>query len=195
LLSEVSSSNPFDGYTDVKASEAKLLHDVFTKGDSWLNSGDLVRNQGFRHIAFVDRVGDTYRWKGENVATTDVERAIGSVAGIAQAGVYGVRLFDTDGRAGMAAVVMRTNRTFSGALLARHLFQVLPAYAVPIFVRVMQTQKTTSTLKIRKVELRQQGFDPAEIREPLFVLLHRDKGYEALTVESFHRIQDGTLKL
>jgi acyl-CoA synthetase (AMP-forming)/AMP-acid ligase II len=195
LLSEVSPSNPFDGYTDVKASKAKLLHDVFTKGDSWLNSADLVRNQGFRHIAFVDRVGDTFRWKGENVATTDVESAIGSVAGIARVAVYGVELPNTDGRAGMAAIVMQAHRAFDGALLARHLFQVLPAYAVPIFVRVMQTQKITGTFKMRKVELKQQGFDPAEIREPMFVLLHRDRGYEALTVESFHRIQDGNLKL
>jgi acyl-CoA synthetase (AMP-forming)/AMP-acid ligase II len=195
LITKVSPSNPFDGYTDAEASEAKLLHNVFNKGDSWINSGDLVRDQGFRHIAFVDRVGDSFRWKGENVATTDVERALGSLDGIAQVGVYGVSVPHTDGRAGMAAVVMKANQAFDGAALASNLFQVLPAYAVPIFVRVMQAQQTTGTFKIRKVELKQQGFDPAAISEPLFVLLQRDQGYEALTAQHYRCILDGVLKL
>jgi acyl-CoA synthetase (AMP-forming)/AMP-acid ligase II len=195
LITEVSHSNPFDGYTDVKASEAKLLHNVFVKGDSWINSGDLVRDQGFRHIAFVDRVGDSFRWKSENVAATDVERAIGSLDGIAQVGVYGVSVPNTDGRAGMAAVVMQENRTFDGTALAGNLLHILPAYAVPIFVRVMQTQKTTSTFKIRKVELKEQGFNPSVISEPMFVLLQRDKGYEALTAEHYRNILSGVLTL
>jgi fatty-acyl-CoA synthase len=188
LITEVSPSNPFDGYSDAKASEAKLLHNVFAKGDTWINSGDLVRDQGFRHIAFVDRVGDSYRWKGENVASTDVERAIGSVKGIAQVGVYGVSVPHTEGRAGMAAVVMQAHQGFDGAALARSLFHALPAYAVPLFVRVMPTQKTTGTFKLRKVELKQQGFDITAIREPLFVLLHRKRGYEALTDEHYRHI-------
>jgi acyl-CoA synthetase (AMP-forming)/AMP-acid ligase II len=195
LITEVSPSNPFDGYTDAKDSEAKLLHNVFAKGDSWINSGDLVRNQGFRHIAFVDRVGDSFRWKGENIATTDVERAIGSINGVALVGVYGVSVPNTDGRAGMAAVVLQANQAFDGAALARNLFQVLPNYAVPIFVRVMQAQKTTDTFKIRKAELKQQGFDPSEISEPLFVLLQRNRGYEVLTTTHYKHILNGTLKL
>jgi acyl-CoA synthetase (AMP-forming)/AMP-acid ligase II len=195
LITEVSASNPFDGYTDAKASEAKLLHNVFAKGDSWINSGDLVRDQGFRHIAFVDRVGDSFRWKGENIATTDVERAIGSVDGIAQVGVYGVSVPNTEGRAGMAAVVMQANQAFDGAKLASNLLKVLPAYAVPVFVRVMQAQETTGTFKIRKAELKDQGFDPSTIGEPLFVLLHRDQGYEALSDKHYRRILSGALKL
>jgi fatty-acyl-CoA synthase len=195
LITEVSPSNPFDGYTDAKASESKLLHNVFATGDSWINSGDLVRDQGFRHIAFVDRVGDSFRWKGENVATTEVERAIGSVDGIAQVGVYGVRVPKTEGRAGMAAVVMQATQAFDGAALASNLFKVLPAYAVPVFVRVMKAQETTGTFKIRKVELKEQGFDPAAISEPLFVLLQRDQGYEALSDENYRLILSGALKL
>ncbi|MGH8446059.1 MAG: long-chain-acyl-CoA synthetase, partial [Solimonas sp.] len=107
LITEVTERAPFDGYTDKKASEAKLLRDVFKKGDCWFNSGDLVRDQGFAHIQFVDRVGDTFRWKGENVATTEVEGVLNQFAGIAEAVVYGVLLPDSDGRAGMASVQLR----------------------------------------------------------------------------------------
>ena len=171
LITEVSAAYPFDGYTDAQATEAKLLHDVFRKGDVWINSGDLVRSQGLRHIAFVDRVGDTFRWKGENVATTEVERAVGAVHGVAQASVYGVAVAHRDGRAGMAAIVMQPAAAFDGQAMAQQLGQALPAYAMPLFMRIVKTQETTGTFKLRKVELKQQGFDPATIGDPLFVLL------------------------
>ncbi len=195
LITEVSAAYPFDGYTDAQATEAKLLHDVFRKGDVWINSGDLVRSQGLRHIAFVDRVGDTFRWKGENVATTEVERAVGAVHGVAQASVYGVAVAHADGRAGMAAIVMQHGSAFDGRSMAQQLGQALPAYAMPLFVRILKTQETTGTFKLRKVELKQQGFDPAGISEPLFVLLDRSKGYEALTAGIHRRILAGKVKL
>lgn len=195
LITEVSPTNPFDGYTDAAATEAKLFRDVFKHGDVWINSGDLVREQGLRHIAFVDRVGDTFRWKGENVATTEVERAVGCVPGVAQASVYGVQVPHTDGRAGMAAIVMQPGKAFDGMRMARELLQALPAYAVPLIVRIVKAQDTTSTFKIRKVELKRQGFDPAAIHAPLFVLLNRDRGYEALSTRTYSRILRGALKL
>ncbi len=195
LITEVSAANPFDGYTDAQATEAKLLHDVFKKGDVWINSGDLVRSQGLRHIAFVDRVGDTFRWKGENVATTEVERAIGAVEGVAQASVYGVAVAHSDGRAGMAAIVMQPGVAFDGAAMARQLHQALPGYAVPLLLRIVKTQETTGTFKLRKVELKQQGFDPTAISEPLFILLERDKGYRALTAEIHRQIVSGKARL
>ena len=126
LITEVDAGHPFDGYTDAEATEAKLLHDVFKKGDVWINSGDLVRSQGLRHIAFVDRVGDTFRWKGENVATTEVERAFGAVAGVAQASVYGVAVAHADGRAGMAALVLQPGAAFDGRAMAQQLGRALP---------------------------------------------------------------------
>lgn len=195
LITEVSAANPFDGYTDAKATEAKLLRNVFKQGDVWINSGDLVREQGWRHIAFVDRVGDTFRWKGENVATTEVERAFDAVPGIAQASVYGVQVPHTDGHAGMAAVVMEPGQAFDGALVAKRLLHALPAYAVPLFVRTVEAPETTATFKVRKVEWKQQGFDCARINEPLLVLLRRDRGYQTLTPQIHRRILDGTLKL
>lgn len=194
LLSEVTSKRPFDGYTDSKASNSKLLKNVFKKGDCWFNTGDLVRDQGYRHIQFVDRTGDTFRWKGENVATTEVEGALNRYPGVEQAVVYGVQIAGADGRAGMAALTFADGK-FDGAALARHLCAELPAYAVPVFIRLREQQELTVTFKFRKVELKAEGFDPGKISEPLYVLLDRNRGYEPLTPEIFARINNGELRL
>lgn len=192
LIAEISERAPFDGYTDQKSSEAKVLRDVFKKGDAWFNTGDLVRDQGYRHIQFVDRVGDTFRWKGENVATTEVESALNGFDGIEQAVVYGVSVPDTDGRAGMAAVTLAGK--LDGAALARHLNAALPAYAVPLFLRLKPEQEVTGTFKFKKVDLKREGFDPAQIAEPLYVLADRSRGYEPLTAALFKKISSGTVR-
>ncbi|AKU18635.1 AMP-dependent synthetase [Luteipulveratus mongoliensis] len=160
LLAKVSDRSPFDGYTDPAATEKKLLRDGFKKGDVWFNTGDLVRHQGFQHVAFVDRLGDTFRWKGENVATTEVEAALGRVPGIADCTVYGVEVPGTDGRAGMAAVVLEDGTSsLEGAAVAGKLYDALPTYAVPLFIRVVDSLEHTSTFKSRKVELRNEAYD------------------------------------
>ena len=194
LVSEISESSPFDGYTDKKASEAKLFRNAFKKGDCWFNSGDLVRDQGFRHIQFIDRVGDTFRWKGENVATTEVEAALNRHPEVEQAVAYGVQVTGADGRAGMAALTWK-GRALDGAALARYLCRELPAYAVPLFIRLRAEQEVTGTFKFRKVELKLQAFDPAAISDPLYVLLDRERGYEPLTSEIHRRIHKGDLRL
>ncbi len=195
LITEVTENSPFDGYTDTRANEAKLLRNVFKRGDTWINSGDLVREQGFRHIAFVDRVGDTFRWKGENVATTEVESALATIPGVEQGSVYGVAVPHADGRAGMAAIVMAAGAKFNPGAAGRSLVQALPVYAVPIFVRLISAHETTATFKIRKVDLKQQGFDPQVVGDPLFVLLDRKKGYEPLTQAIHDEILHGRVKL
>ena len=195
LISEVTERRPFDGYTDPAASEKKLLRNVFKKGDCWFNTGDLVRDQGFRHIQFVDRVGDTFRWKGENVATGEVEGALAKQADIDHGVVYGVSIPGTDGRAGMAAITLRSGVKLNGKTLAHSLCAELPAYAVPLFLRIRDEQETTGTFKYRKVELKENGFDPAKIKEPLYVLANRERGYELLTTALFARIQCGELRL
>ncbi|SFF50447.1 fatty-acyl-CoA synthase [Fontimonas thermophila] len=195
LITEVTDKAPFDGYTDEAASAAKLLRNVFKPGDCWFNTGDLVRDQGFRHIQFVDRLGDTFRWKGENVATTEVEAAFAGFPGVGQAVVYGVQVPHADGRAGMAALTLE--RAPDAALmqaLAQHLVQVLPPYAVPLFVRIRRAHTLTATLKARKVELKREGFDPGRIDEPLFVLRDRKSGYEPLTPELYAAIVAGELR-
>jgi acyl-CoA synthetase (AMP-forming)/AMP-acid ligase II len=195
LITEVTESSPFDGYTDASANEAKLLRDVFKRGDTWINSGDLVREQGFRHIAFVDRVGDTFRWKGENVATTEVEGALAMLDGVEQGSVYGVSVPHADGRAGMAALVMNAGAKFNPRTACSALTQALPAYAVPIFIRLISAHETTATFKIRKVDLKQQGFNPATISDPLFILRDKLKGYEPITTAIYDAVVQGKLRL
>lgn len=195
LISEVSERRPFDGYTDPAAGEKKLIRGVFKKGDCYFNTGDLVRDQGLRHIQFVDRVGDTFRWKGENVASTEVEGAVARFDSIEHGAVYGVNVPGCDGRAGMAAITLKAGHSLDGAALAKHLVAILPAYAVPLFIRVQAAQETTGTFKYRKVELKQEGFDPTQISEPLFVLADRARGYEPLTLDMHQKINNKSIKL
>ncbi|MFI1911725.1 long-chain-acyl-CoA synthetase [Nocardia sp. NPDC020380] len=176
LLAKVTTRSPFDGYTDSAATEAKLVRDGFKDGDCWFDTGDLVRDQRFGHIAFVDRLGDTFRWKGENVATTEVEGAFDGIDAITQAVVYGVDVPGADGKAGMAAVTLDEGAEFDGKLTAKVLFEQLPTYAVPLFIRVVQELEQTSTFKSRKVELRKQGFAPDD-QTTLYVLAGRGDGY------------------
>ncbi|MGF0317255.1 long-chain-acyl-CoA synthetase [Nocardia fluminea] len=176
LLAKVNNRQPFDGYTDEQASESKLVRDGFKKGDCWFDTGDLVRDQHFWHIAFVDRLGDTFRWKGENVATTEVEGALGLDERVDQAVVYGVDIPGTDGKAGMAAITLNEGASFDGKALATTAYQRLPLYAVPLFVRVVAELEQTSTFKSRKVELRKQGYAP-DADGQLYVLSGPAEGY------------------
>jgi len=195
LISQITARRPFDGYTDPAAGDAKVLRDVFTLGDAWFNSGDLVRDQGLRHIQFVDRVGDTFRWKGENVATREVEGALSRCAQIAQAVVYGVTVPGADGRCGMAAVTLTDGADLDGLALARDLYAALPSYAVPRFLRVRDEHDTTGTFKPKKGPLKRDGFDPGSVSEPLFVLLDPDRGYEPLTPDLHAAIVAGERRL
>ena len=176
LLSKITKAQPFDGYTDPEASEKKLVRNAFRDGDVWLNSGDLLRPQGWRHAVFVDRLGDTFRWKGENVATTDVEAAVAADPAVESVTVFGVEVPGADGRAGMAAVVLKGGREFDGASLAKTVYEHLPGYAVPLFVRVVDSLEHTATVKAKKVDLREQGYG-ADVDDPLYVLKGRDEGY------------------
>lgn len=170
LLTKVTKRFPFDGYTDPAATDAKLVADGFRPGDAWFNTGDLVRRQGYRHVAFADRLGDTYRWKGENVATAEVEGVLGEHPDVEQAVVYGVAVPGADGRAGMAAVRLRAGAEFDGPGLARHVLGRLPRYAAPLFVRVVPEVAQTSTFKARKADLRDEGYDPDRVGDPVHVL-------------------------
>lgn len=178
LISGINDRVPIDGYTDPSETEKKIVRDAFTDGDAWFNSGDLVRDQGMHHIAFVDRLGDTFRWKGENVATTEVEAGLDSDPTIAQSVVYGVEVPGTDGKAGMAAVTIRDGESFAGPRLADHLYDALPTYALPLFVRIVDQLEATSTFKNRKVELREEGYRKTG-DDPLYVLAGRAEGYVA----------------
>lgn len=180
----------FEGYTDARETEKKILPDVFVKGDSWFRTGDLMRldDQGYFH--FVDRIGDTFRWKGENVAANEVNDAIRDCVGVIDAVTYGVPVPGADGRAGMAAIVIDDG--FEFAAFAAHLRNRLPAYAHPLFLRVKRTLDTTETFKLRKQQLTREGFDPALVAEPLYFRDPRSLTYRRLDAACFSEIASGT---
>ena len=191
LLSGISASQPFDGYTDPVATEKKIVRDAFEYGDAWFISGDLMMDQGLKHASFVDRLGDTFRWKGENVATTEVEAAVGTQPGVDQAVVYGVPVSGADGKAGMAAIRLNDDAEFDGAAMAESLRSSLPSYAVPLFIRISAELEHTSTFKSRKSELREQAFDTSAFDEPVYVL-SKKKGYVPLYEGAERDLVDGT---
>ena len=180
LISEVTELRPFDGYTDPKANEGKLLRNVFKPGDCWFNSGDLVRRQGWQHIQFIDRLGDTFRWKGENVATSEVEGVLAKLQFLEHAVVYGVKLEGYDGRAGMAAIAVKPDCSLDLNAVGRHLVASLPAYAVPQYIRVLQRVETTGTFKYQKVQLKKEGVDQSLFNDPLYRFNTAKKTYELL---------------
>jgi fatty-acyl-CoA synthase len=149
----------FEGYTSAADTQGKILRDVFARGDAWYRTGDLMRRDAGGFFYFVDRIGDTFRWKGENVATAEVAAAITAFPGIVEANVYGVRVPGSDGAAGMAAIVV------NGALdlpeLRAHLARRLPPYARPLFLRIVKEMPVTATFKHLKNDLKREGYDPA----------------------------------
>ena len=196
LITQINTLAPFDGYTDNTANTKKLLHDVFQKGDCWFNTGDLVRDMGCRHIQFMDRLGDTFRWKGENVATTEVEVVLNRFSQIEQSVVYGVRIPNTSGRAGMAAITLREPaQSLDGVALIQYLQQNLPSYAIPVFLRIRQEHDTTGTFKNRKVELKNEGFDISKVADPIYLYVSKEGQYLRLDSNAFQSICVGAKRL
>ncbi len=180
----------FEGYTARADSQKKMLHDVFAKGDTWFRTGDLMRRDAQGYFYFVDRIGDTFRWKGENVSTGEVGGVLAAAPGILEANVYGVTVPGAEGRAGMASLVV--NGDFRLDDLPARLKARLPHYAWPIFLRLTPTIEVTGTFKQRKVDLVREGFDPSVIMDPLYVLDH-DR-YERLMPDHYDRIAAGIVK-
>ena len=193
LIGKITSRSPFDGYTDPEKNKSVILKDVFTKGDSYFNTGDLVRDIGFRHAQFVDRLGDTFRWKGENVSTTEVENMVCEYHKIAEAVVYGVEIPNTNGRAGMAAITLVDGEELNEADLSAmvNVFKkCLPSYAIPVFLRVQAKVETTGTFKYQKNKLKEDAFNPAKTSDRLLVLLPGATAYCDVNAEIFNNIQN-----
>jgi citronellyl-CoA synthetase len=192
LLGGISSKAPFSGYTDKRATEKKIIRNAFEEGDAWYDTGDLLRDVGFGHAQFVDRLGDTFRWKGENVSTTEVEAVIDSFDQVSESSVYGVIIPGTEGRAGMASLIVAKgveNFDFKGLLDAMR--EGLPSYAVPVFIRLRTEFETTETLKIKKSESKKEGCDPNKVSDPLYVLPPGNSSYVPLTRTLYEEIVDG----
>ena len=157
----------FEGYTDPAETEKKILRDVFAEGDAWFGTGDLMLRDEQGYFRFVDRIGDTFRWKGENVATGEVNDAIRDCPGVLDASTYGVAVPGADGRAGMAALVV--DRCFDFGMFAERLSSRLPVYALPVFVRFCRALEATETFRQKKQRLIREGFDPSLVGDPLFL--------------------------
>ena len=189
----VGPGHTFEGYTQSSDTKKKMLYDAFEKGDAWFRTGDLLRRDKHNYFYFVDRVGDTFRWKGENVATSEVTQAMSVVPGISEVNVYGVSVPGADGRAGMAALV--AGHDFDPAALASRINGALPSFARPVFIRLRPQLEITGTFKLKKADLVKDGFDPNHIDDLLYWYDPARAGYEPLTQTVYADIVAGKVKL
>ncbi|KAM6237390.1 long-chain fatty acid transport protein 4 isoform 2-T3 [Spheniscus humboldti] len=197
LVGRIVKSNPlqhFDGYLNQSATNKKIAKDVFTKGDAAYLTGDVLVMDKYGYMYFRDRTGDTFRWKGENVSTTEVEGTLSRILNLTDVVVYGVEIPGIEGKAGMAAIADPENSCDLEGF-ASELKKALPLYARPVFLRFLHEVSKTSTYKFQKMELRKQGFDPALVKDRLYFLDSRQGRYLPLDQAAFSRIQSGQQKL
>jgi len=192
LIGEITDKTPFHGYTESKNTEKSIMRNAFKDGDAWFNTGDLMRNMGFKHAQFVDRLGDTFRWKGENVSTTEVEFIVDGVDNISETIVYGVEIPNTNGRAGMASIRLDCEESeFDFKTLLSKLKSELPPYAVPVFLRISDEVDTTGTFKHKKAPLKERGFDLSKQQTPVYVWLPKSDEYVPLCKTIQSKIEEG----
>jgi fatty-acyl-CoA synthase len=183
----------FEGYADERASERKVLRNVFKVGDAWFRTGDLMRKDGKGYFYFVDRVGDTFRWKGENVSTAEVATKISAYSGVLEAIVYGVSIPGTEGRAGMAAVV--AGKDFDLGVLYRHIAETMPDYARPLFLRICDRIETTATFKSKSQELAREGYNPDFAGGSVFFNDRARQAFVKLDGALYENLQAGEMRL
>ncbi|XP_015795361.1 long-chain fatty acid transport protein 4 [Tetranychus urticae] len=186
-------SRAFDGYANQEASDKKIIRNVFRRGDAYFASGDLVTLDELGYVFFKDRTGDTFRWKGENVSTTEVEAVIGNHLEHVDCVVYGVEIPGCEGRAGMAAILDPEDKVDLKDLLAE-MKKVLPNYSIPVFVRKCQRFTQTGTFKLPKVTLRNQAYNPVTITDPLYYFDVKSCQYLSLDEKIYQQIMSGLLR-
>ncbi|XP_065331791.1 long-chain fatty acid transport protein 4-like [Cloeon dipterum] len=188
-------SRQFHGYlNNESASDKKVAYDVFTEGDKYFMSGDILVKDELGYLYFKDRTGDTFRWKGENVSNVEVENALADAVGLRDICVYGVEIPQSDGRAGMATIV-DADSSLNLDELAKALSSSLPSYAQPIFLRIAQKIDMTSTFKLKKFNLQNEGFDPAKVgNDTLYFRRARSLHFEELTQELYGEILSGKIR-
>jgi fatty-acyl-CoA synthase len=197
-LGRISSDEPaaggrFEGYVDKDSSDQKILRNAFTIGDAWFRTGDLMRRDQIGYFYFVDRIGDTFRWKGENVSTAEVEEVVAAAPCINDAVVYGVEVPGMEGRAGMASIV--ADAYFDLGDFRDHLARHLPEYARPVFLRMRRQIELTGTFKPQKRQLARDGFNPANITDTLYVRDWTAGSFAKLDAGTYARICGGTMRL
>ena len=181
----------YSGYVDKSASQKKILTDVFKKGDAWFRTGDLMKQDKAGYLYFIDRIGDTFRWKGENVSTSEVAEYAASAPGVEEAIIYGVPVPNHDGKAGMASLITRDG--FDLTTFRDHVDRLLPAWSRPRFVRILHDVETTGTFKYKKMDLIKAGYDIKATKDPIYILHNND--YVPMTPEMTAELKDGSLRL
>ncbi|HVN87731.1 MAG TPA: long-chain-acyl-CoA synthetase [Candidatus Binatia bacterium] len=185
----------FDGYVNKKDNEQKIVRDCFERGDVYLRTGDLMRRDRASYYYFVDRIGDTFRWKGENVATQEVAELLNRAPGVSETAVYGVKVPATEGRAGMALVVLAPGAQFDANAYHAFVTRVLPPYARPLFVRIAAVMDVTGTLKHTKMRLQEEGYDVSRVSDPLYFRDDQRRTYVRVDAALQQRIDGGELNL
>jgi len=183
-----SGAGRFEGYTSAEATEKKILRDVFQPGDAWWTSGDLLREDDDGFIWFIDRIGDTFRWKSENVSTQEVADTLSAAAGVEMVNVYGVKVPGQEGRAGMAALIMRPGEAFDPDAFYALTRERLPPYASPLFIRLWREPVFTASHKLRKVELQSEAYNPSRCSDPLYVRDDPNRTYTAYSDAVLERL-------
>ena len=189
LIVRIGPNAVFNGYTDAQATEKKILRDVFEEDDAWFNTGDLIKTVdvgyalGKTHYQFVDRVGDTFRWKSENVSTNEVGEILNGFQDVNMSNVYGVKIPGCEGRAGMAAFSLEDSVSFDWQAFSEYVENSLPKYARPLFIRIIQEMDTTGTFKLKKNDLRNEAFDISKVTDPIYCLKPNSGNYEVLDIE------------
>jgi len=199
LAVKISPDSPYNGYTDKKESEKKILRNVLEEGDAWFNSGDLIKTMdvgfsvGQKHYQFVDRIGDTFRWKSENVSTNEVAEIINQYSQVNMANVYGVQIPNAEGRAGMVAFNCDLNE-FNWDNFAEYMSDALPSYARPVFVRIIKELETTGTFKLKKNELRDEAYHLDKVsNDKVFIKKPGTNSYVELDNETYQDIANGSV--
>lgn len=196
-LGHINPTAVFEGYTDKEATEKKIIRNAFADDDAWFNTGDLLRemdvgfNLGYPHYQFVDRVGDTFRWKAENVSTNEVGEIINGFGPVELSNVYGVEVPGADGRAGMAAIRLMEGKDLDIAAFADYVRKELPPFACPVFVRIQGDIDVTGTFKMVKGELRSEGYDIDRITDPVYVMKPGSTSYDVLDDAYLQTIKAG----
>ncbi len=195
FLAEINKMNPFSGYYQNKhATDEKIMENVFKRGDKYFVSGDLMELHEKDYVSFVDRLGDTFRWKGEVVSTNEVSDMVNGFGQMEDCNVYGVTVAGAEGRAGMAALTLLPGKVIDWTALANYITEMIPVYARPYFIRICNERSTTSTFKLVKTKLQKEGFNPEIIDDPLYFLHPQKKTYIPLTKDLYEKIQTGKIK-
>jgi citronellyl-CoA synthetase len=198
LLGKITEDAVFEGYTDTSATEGKIIRNALEIGDSWFNTGDLMKTVdvgytlGYPHYQFVDRIGDTFRWKSENVSTNEVGEIINAFDQIKFCNIYGVEIPNADGRAGMAAITLNDGVSeLDIDRFSTFVANELPSYAIPIFLRIQKDIEVTGTFKMLKGDLRKQGYDRSQFPDPLYIMRNGEKTYSILEVDYLEKVNTG----